>query len=181
MGVPEGLDSPVTRRTTSPGTMEASADLYDFLRWWEGLPGGLPALDAYRDGAGVLTIGYGHTLGVQEGARITEAEAEGLLQFDVQEFVDGVNRLVAVPLEQHQFDALVSFSYNVGLDEDEDTKAEGLGDSSLLRLVNAAQFGLAAGQFTLWVYSNGQVSRGLERRRIAEQAMFRFGDYGMRP
>lgn len=171
----------VTRRTTSPGTMAASADLFGFLRAWEGVSGGQPALTAYRCSAGVWTIGYGHTGGVQPGAHITEAEADGLLQHDVQAFVDGVNRLVTVPLEQHQFDALVSFAYNVGLDEDEDTKAEGLGDSSLLALVNAAQFGLASAQFTLWVYSNGQVSRGLERRRIAEQAIFRLGDYGMLP
>lgn len=173
--------APMTRRTTAPGTMQASADLYDFLRAWEGVNGGQPALTAYKCSAGVWTIGYGHTGGVQPGAHITEAEADGLLQHDVQAFVDGVNRLVTVPLEQHQFDALVSFAYNVGLDEDDDTKAEGLGDSSLLALVNGAQFGLASGQFTLWVYANGQVSRGLERRRIAEQAMFRYGSYDMKP
>lgn len=161
--------------------MVASSDLLEFLRHWEGLPGGKPALEAYQCSAGVWTIGYGHTRGVKPGASITEAEAEGLLRLDLQEFVDGVNRLVTVPLEQHQFDALVSFAYNVGLDEDEDTKAEGLGDSSLLRLVNAAQLGLASAQFGLWVYANGQVSRGLERRRIAETAMFRYGDYGMLP
>ena len=161
--------------------MAPSPDLLDFLRAWEGLPGGRPALAAYRDGAGVLTIGYGDTRDVREGQVITEAEAEGRLAERAQEFADGVTRLVRVPLAQHQFDALVSFSYNVGLDEDDDDKPEGLGDSSLLRLVNAAQFGLASGQFGLWIWSGGERVRGLERRRIAEAAMFRYADYSMRP
>lgn len=171
----------MTYRTTLPGTMEASDGLRVFLRHWEGRDGGKPALRAYADSAGVPTIGYGHTRDVRLNGAITEDEADALLESDLAEFVDGVNRLVRVPLDQHQFDALVAFAFNVGLDEDEDTKAEGLGDSTLLRLVNAGQFGLAARQFTLWVYSNGQVSRGLERRRIAEQAMWLYGDYGMLP
>lgn len=171
----------MTRRTTTPGTMAASPDLVEFLRHWEGLPGGVPALGAYKDQAGIWTIGYGFTDGVQAGDTIEYDEAEDRLAAEVAIRVNGVNRLVAVPLEQHQFDALVSFAYNVGLDEDDDDKAEGLGDSSLLRLVNAAQFGLASSQFGLWVWANGAKSRGLERRRIAEAAMFRYGDYGMRP
>jgi len=171
----------MTRRTTTPGTMAASPDLVEFLRHWEGLPGGVPALGAYKDSAGIWTIGYGFTDGVQAGDTIEYDEAEDRLAAEVAIRVNGVNRLVTVPLEQHQFDALVSFAYNVGLDEDDDDKAEGLGDSSLLRLVNAAQFGLASSQFGLWVWANGAKSRGLERRRIAEAAMFRYGDYGMRP
>lgn len=164
-----------------PGTMEASPELVEFLRHWEGLPGGLPALAAYQDGAGVWTIGYGFTGAVRPGDTMTRDEADERLGAEVRAFAGGVNRLVRVPLEQHQFDALVSFAYNVGLDEDEDDKPEGLGDSSLLRLVNAAQFGLASAQFTLWIWSAGQRVRGLERRRIAEQAMFRYADYGMLP
>ena len=83
----------------------------------------------------------------------------------------------------NQLGAMASLAYNVGLDEYDDDKPEGLGDSSLLRLVNAAQFGLASAQFCLWVWANGGRSRvrGLERRRIAEAAMFRYGDYGMMP
>lgn len=173
----------MTRRTTQPGTMAASAELLEFLRHWEGLPGGVPALGAYKDSAGVWTIGYGFTEGVQAGDTIEYDAAEDRLAAEVKVRVDGVNRLVTVPLDQHQFDALVSFAYNVGLDEDDDDKPEGLGDSSLLRLVNAAQFGLASAQFCLWVWANGGRSRvrGLERRRIAEAAMFRYGDYGMMP
>lgn len=162
------------------GTMVVMPELIDFLRAWEGRDG-KPALAAYLDPAGVPTIGYGHTEGVQLGDRITADEADTLLYRDVAYFTKGVNRLVHVPLEQHQFDALVSFAFNVGLDEDEDNKAEGFGDSTLLRLVNGAQFGLASAQFSLWCWAGGNRLRGLERRRIAEAAMFRYGDYAMRP
>jgi lysozyme len=161
--------------------MLASPALYDFLRWWEGIPGGRPALNAYRDGAGVWTIGYGSTLGVKAGDTITEAEAERRLAVEVDAVAIAVTYLVQVPLEQRRFDALVSFAYNCGTDIDADNKPEGLGDSRLLALVNSRQFDLAAAQFPLWVWSGGVRSRGLERRRIAEMAIFMHGDYRMRP
>ena len=79
------------------------------IKRWEGLK-----LEAYDDGGGVFTIGYGHTDGVSPGDKITQDEAEALLRNDLGWAVDAVNRMVGVKLEQHQFDALVSWVFNVG-------------------------------------------------------------------
>ena len=77
------------------------------------------------------------------------------------------------PCTQYQFDALVSFAYNVGLDIDADNIAEGLGDSTLLRKHLAGDYEGAAAQFAAWNKNDGKVLRGLVRRRAAEAAMYR--------
>ena len=130
-------------------------------------------LTAYRDGGGVLTIGWGHTgTEVVPGMTITQSQAEALFGDDIADFERDVNSLVKVPLTQGQFDALVSFSYNCGSDIDDDTRAEGLGDSTLLRLINAENFADAANEFPKWNKDNGKVSNGLTRRRKAERELF---------
>lgn len=123
--------------------------------------------------AGVWTIGYGHTEGVtKESPRITEPEACDLLAADLEKYSAAVARLVKVPLKQHQFDALVSFAYNVGPDEDADTIAEGLGDSTLLAKLNQGFYEAAGREFLRWTKSKGRVLGGLVKRRAAEQALF---------
>lgn len=130
-------------------------------------------LTAYRDGGGVWTIGWGHTgHDVHEGLTITQAEADLLFEADLVEVVAGVNELLTVTVTQAQFNALCSFAYNVGLDIDDDTKAEGLGDSTLLRKLNAGDIAGAAAEFPKWDHDNGRVVPGLLRRRLAEQALF---------
>lgn len=146
-------------------------------------------LDPYLCPANVVTIGWGHAvfhqgrmLRGQAGldiARdyvypggITTAEAQQLLEDDVAGFAAGVNRLVNVPLSQGQFDALVSFAFNLGLDEDDDTMAEGLGDSTLLRYLNAGNPRAAAEEFGKWIMAGGKPLVGLGRRRAAERALF---------
>lgn len=130
-------------------------------------------LTAYRDGGGVLTIGYGHTgADVEEGMTITQEEADELLLLDLSDAEHGVNSLVKVPLTQNEFDALVSFAFNVGTDIDADTKAEGLGDSTLLRKLNEHDYNGAAAEFPKWCKDNGKVIPGLLRRRLAEQKLF---------
>ena len=84
----------------------------------------------------------------------------------------GVNSLIKVPATQGQFDALVSFAYNVGLDIDEDTLAEGLGDSTLLRKFNAKDYAGCAAEFPKWNKAGGVVLNGLTKRRAGERAMF---------
>ena len=120
------------------------------------------------------TIGWGDTgSDVKPGLCISQDEADARFNRRLaEEFEPGVMRLVKVPMTQGQFDALVSFAYNVGLDIDEDTKAEGLGDSTLLRMVNAYNVTGASEEFLKWGKSGGKVMLGLRRRRAAERALF---------
>lgn len=110
------------------------------------------------------TIGWGHTGGILPGDKITEGEARDLFLRDAQEFVDSVNRAVTVPLTQNQFDALVSFAYNVG--------ARAFESSTLLRLLNAGKGYMADAEFLKWNKSAGTVVLGLVRRRKAERDLF---------
>lgn len=132
----------------------------------------------YLDTGGVPTIGYGNTY-YEDGKKvmmndptISKERGEQLFDIIVKIYEDGVNRLVKVPLSQNQFDALVSFAYNVGLDEDTDQIAEGLGDSSLLRLLNQGDYAGAAKEFPKWNKDNGKVVAGLITRRKEEQDLF---------
>lgn len=120
------------------------------------------------------TIGWGDTgADVKPGLVITQDEADArFARRLVREFEPGVMKMVKVPLTQGQFDALVCFAYNVGLDDDADTLAEGLGDSTLLRKVNAGDFAGAADEFPKWNKNDGKVMLGLRRRRAAERALF---------
>ena len=120
-------------------------------------------LAAYRCAAGVWPIGYGHTAGVHSGMTITQAQADAYLQQDIAKFEGYVNNPAYVPitanLNQNQFDALVSFAFN-------------LGAGNLRKLCKgrtAAQIALAMTQYRK---ANGKVLAGLRRRRAAEQALF---------
>ena len=96
-----------------------------------------------------------------------------LFQRDLATFEQGVNLLIgAAPTTQAQFDALVSFAYNVGLDIDDDDKAEGLGDSTLLKKHLRGDYAGAAAEFAKWNKNDGQVLRGLVRRRAAEAELY---------
>ena len=139
--------------------MKTSLKGIALIKEYEGL-----RLGAYLCSAGVLTIGYGHTGGVKEGDLITEQKAEQLLQDDLKKFENGVLRLVRVPLAQNQFDALVSFAFNLGVGN--------LGKSTLLKMLNDRDYKGAAGQFIRWNKAAGKELAGLTRRRLAESALF---------
>ena len=139
--------------------MKTSPKGISLIKEFEGL-----SLDAYLCSAGVLTIGYGHTGGVQKGDRITAKKAEELLQDDLKKFENGVLRLVRVPLNQNQFDALVAFAFNLGVGN--------LGKSTLLRKLNDRDFRGAAAEFVKWNKAGGKELAGLTRRRIAEAELF---------
>ena len=122
-------------------------------------------LSAYQDQGGVWTIGYGHTgPNVRNGLTITEDQAEQLLESDIAGSVACVNRAVTTSIEQHRFDALVDFVFNLG--------AASLLTSTLLRHINAGQLEEAAAQFLLWDHCKGVVVPGLLNRRRAEMEMF---------
>tara|TARA_R110000822_G_scaffold114620_3_gene246296 strand:- start:885 stop:1631 length:747 start_codon:yes stop_codon:yes gene_type:complete len=112
----------------------------------------------------IWTIGYGLTEGVYEGMRLSESDAETALRREMAKHERAIVRLVTVPLSQPQFDALVSFSYNVG--------SGALGRSTLLRKLNAGNYKGAQGSFAAWRMAGGKVYRGLVRRRAAEAALF---------
>ncbi len=115
--------------------------------------------------AGVPTIGYGHTEGVSlADPPITREAAAALLEKDLTVFAAGVARMLAVPVTQNQFDALVSFAYNVGLGN--------LQQSTLLRRVNAGDHAGAAREFSKWTKAKGVELPGLVQRRAAERALF---------
>lgn len=102
---------------------------------------------------------------------MTLEEADVLLRQRLSKFEAAVNRLVKVELTQNEYDAIVSFTYNVGADEDHDGKAEGLGDSTLLKLLNAGDKASVPEQLKLWHWSGGKPNV-LTNRRNAEVAIW---------
>lgn len=130
-------------------------------------------LKSYKCPAGIWTIGWGHTgADVKPNMTISQATADALFEDDIKSFVRDVNILVKTRVTQRQFDALVSFAFNVGPDMDGDGIAEGLGDSTLLKYVNAGKFVEAANEFPKWNRGGGKKLLGLTRRRAAERALF---------
>jgi len=150
-----------------------SGDGAQFIGRFEGFRGSL-----YNDAAGNCTIGYGHLVhrGRCNGSEpaefkkgIGEQQAEELLRTDAQTAADAVRRFVHVPLNQAQFDALVSFVYNLG--------AGAFEGSTLLKDLNARNFAAVPGQLEQWVHAGGQVLAGLVARREAEARLFTTGRY----
>ena len=123
-------------------------------------------LTAYLDAVGIWTVGYGHTgPSVHRGLTITQKLAEDILAQDVRRFELGVLNNVKVNLNQNEFDALVSFSFNVGVNA--------LKNSTLLRLLNdGADRSIVAAEFLRWNKGGDKVLEGLTRRRQAEKALF---------
>ena len=127
-------------------------------------------LKAYRDSVGVWTIGIGHTSmagspTVNPGMMITDQQCDDIFDADLRPVERKVEELVKVPISQKQFDALVSFSFNVG--------TGALAKSTLLKRVNAHQFDLVPAEFMKWANAGGKELSGLVRRRRAEAAMWR--------
>ncbi|EQC0055627.1 lysozyme [Klebsiella oxytoca] len=126
-------------------------------------------LTAYQDSVGIWTIGYGWTQPVdgkpiRAGMTIKQETAERLLKTGLVSYESDVSRLVKVGLTQGQFDALASFTYNLG--------ARSLSTSTLLRKLNAGDYTGAADEFLRWNKAGGKVLNGLTRRREAERALF---------
>ncbi|AGQ28770.1 muraminidase [Serratia liquefaciens ATCC 27592] len=126
-------------------------------------------LKAYQDSVGVWTIGYGWTQPadgrkIGPGMVIDQARAERLLKCGLVQYEQGVNQLVKVIITQGQFDALVSFAYNLGL--------RSLSTSTLLRKLNAGDKQGAADEFGKWVNAGGVRLNGLVKRREAERKLF---------
>lgn len=122
---------------------------------------------AYRCPAGVWTIGYGHTEGVKEGDVITEARAAELLTSELQSFAADLSAVLenaGVAVSQNEFDALTSFTYNVGMGN--------FLTSTLFKRLKAGDHAAAASELLKWNRAGGKVLDGLKRRREAERRLF---------
>jgi GH24 family phage-related lysozyme (muramidase)/peptidoglycan hydrolase-like protein with peptidoglycan-binding domain len=124
-------------------------------------------LTAYQDSVGVWTIGYGHTSGVYSGMTITESQAEAYLKSDLVTSENAVNKYVTYAINQNQFDALASFTFNLG--------SGNLSTSTLLKKLNQGDISGAASEFDKWVYAGDKVLEGLVKRRAAEKELFLYG------
>lgn len=124
--------------------------------------------EAYLCPAGKWTIGYGHTKGVKEGDTCTREQADIFLQEDLKTAEDAVNAQY-LPLGQYQFDALVSFVYNVG--------SGNFNNSTLLKKLknSTAATSDLENEWKKWKYANKQVLKGLVRRRAAEWSLYKRG------
>ncbi|MBJ6132890.1 lysozyme [Ochrobactrum sp. Q0168] len=133
----------------------------NLIKEFEGL-----RLEKYKDAVGKWTIGYGHLILPSERFErpLTESEAEDLLQSDLRKFEGGIIQYVTARISQNQFDALVSFAFNLGL--------ANLKGSTQLRLLNQGKYSEAAEQFLRWNKAGGMAMPGLTRRRAAERDLF---------
>ena len=139
--------------------MKTSHEGIDLIKHFEG-----GELESYRCSANVLTIGYGTTKNVVEGMKITQNQAEEMLMKDLEEFEEYVEDLIDVNLDQHQFDALVAWTYNLG--------PTNLKTSTLRKVLNKGAYDDVPEQMKRWNKAGGQVLKGLVRRRDAEALLF---------
>lgn len=146
-----------------PRQLQPSRAGVTLVKTFEGL-----RLVAARIHTGGWTIGYGHTLTAREGARVTEPDAEALLIYDLRHKAERIRPLIYSPLTQNEFDALLSFSFNIG--------DEAFATSEVLKRLNEGDHLGAASAFERWRAADFQGERliidGLVRRRAAEKAMF---------
>lgn len=139
--------------------MNISKNGIELIKRFEGC-----SLKAYQDVAGVWTIAFGHTNNVVPHMIVDQQEADEMLKDDLKGFVNGVNGLVSVELNNNQFDSLVSFAFNCGLGA--------LKRSQLLDYVNDKDFTRAGNEFLKWNHAGGKVVQGLTNRRKAERELF---------
>ena len=139
--------------------MKISNTGIDLIKHFEGCE-----TEAYLCPAGVPTIGYGHIKGVQMGDVITETQAHEMLVEELDEYESYINDLVTVSLNQNQFDAMVSWVYNLG--------SGNLRASTLLKVLNSGDYSGVPEQIMRWNKAGGKVLEGLTRRRQAEADLF---------
>ena len=144
--------------------MKISQAGVDLIKHFEGC-----YLESYLCPAGVWTIGYGHTLNVQEGDVIDQEAAEALLIEDLEEFEGYVNSMTEIALKQNEFDALVSWVFNLG--------PGNFKESTLLNRVNYGPLSDVPFQIQRWNKAGGKILEGLVKRRAAEAALWEGKDW----
>tara|TARA_R100001460_G_scaffold4971_4_gene13992 strand:- start:746 stop:1183 length:438 start_codon:yes stop_codon:yes gene_type:complete len=139
--------------------MNISQNGLELIKHFEGCE-----LEAYKCAAGVWTIGYGHIKTAEEGMVISQSYADELLEGEIVEYEDYVNTAVTAPLSQDQFDALVSWTFNLGNGN--------LNASTMLKVLNRGEYEEVPNQMKRWNKAGGKVLEGLIRRREAEANLF---------
>ena len=139
--------------------MQLSKTGIELLKHFEGCE-----LKAYQDSVGVWTIGYGHTKGIYEGLEITQSEAEKMLVDELPEYEGYITDKIVPRLQQHEFDALVCWVYNLG--------PTNLKESTLLRILNEGNYDGVPEQIKRWNKAGGVILGGLVKRREAEANLF---------
>ena len=153
------LPNQPTKEQVSSNLTEKIDKAAQFIARWEGCK-----LSAYRDVAGIPTIGYGRTTDVKMGDVCTQEQADAWLAEEVETFRRGVRGAVLVPLNDNQLAACTSLAYNIGL--------AAFRGSTLLRKLNDGDYQGAADQFPVWNKAGGRVVQGLVNRRAAERDLF---------
>lgn len=143
--------------------MKVSQEALEKLKQFEGIK-----QVGYLDAVGKLTIGVGHLVKSGEpyklGQKISMAEVDKLLRYDLAKFENAVSSLVKVPITQNQFDSLVSLAFNIG--------ESGFQKSSVLKFLNQGKVAEAADAFLKWNKAGGKVLSGLTKRRESEKSWF---------
>ena len=121
-------------------------------------------LEAYLDSVGIPTIAYGRIKNVEMGDTCTQAQAEKWLEEELPEYEGYIKNMVAVPLTQNQFDALVVWVYNLG--------PTNFKNSTLMKELNSGNYTAAGNEILRWYKAGGEVLTGLVRRREAEAQLF---------
>lgn len=149
--------------------MRVSDNGIDFIKQWEKL-----AMEPYNDGAGYMTIGFGHR--IREGEhfkRIDEDQARDLLMSDIEDVEVKLTDCLEREVSQEQYDSLASLCFNIGNHAFE--------RSTLLQKLNQGRpFKECAPQFDRWVFGGGKKMAGLVNRRAAERKLFETGEYDAR-
>jgi lysozyme len=144
--------------------MQISEEGKNLIKKFEGCE-----LEAYKCAAGVWTIGYGHIKTAVEGMKIDQATANELFDEEMGEYETYVNTAVTVPLSQNQFDALVSWVFNLGNGN--------LNASTMLKVINSGDHAGVPAQIKRWNKAGGKVLEGLIRRREAEALLYEGQDW----
>ena len=144
--------------------MQTSDKGKEFIKHFEGCK-----LEAYQCSGDVWTIGCGHTRGVEEGDKISKKQADALLSADIEMVETHVKRLITVDLDQSQWDAIVSWFFNLGCGN--------LRASTMLQVINSGELDRVSEQIIRWDKVGKKAVAGLTRRRKAEADLFDNGVY----
>jgi lysozyme len=149
--------------------MRVSDKGIEFIKQWEKL-----ALDAYNDGAGYMTIGFGHRIRDGENfKRIDEEKARDLLMSDVEDVEVALTDCIERDISQEQFDAVCSLGFNIGITAFKRSKL-------LYKLNTGRPFRECVTEFDKWVFAGSKKMAGLIKRRAAERRLFETGEYDAR-